>query len=89
VSVTAQDIQVSVLIPVLNEETHLLEAARAMLAQELDAAAEFLFIDDSCSLTAGRTMPRWRSSRACAPPTPGSVSSQTRLGGPRRRSTSG
>jgi succinoglycan biosynthesis protein ExoA len=45
VNVTAQDIQVSVLIPVLNEETHLLEAARAMLAQELAGAAEFLFID--------------------------------------------
>jgi succinoglycan biosynthesis protein ExoA len=45
VSVTASDIQVSVLIPVLNEETHLLEAARAMLAQELAGAAEFLFID--------------------------------------------
>ena len=38
-------IEVSVLIPVLNEESHLLAAARAMLAQQLDGQAEFLFID--------------------------------------------
>jgi succinoglycan biosynthesis protein ExoA len=41
----AADVLVSVLVPVLNEEAHLPQAARAMLAQELDGAAEFIFID--------------------------------------------
>ncbi len=36
---------VSVLVPVLNEEAHLPDAARAMLDQQLDGDAEFLFID--------------------------------------------
>jgi succinoglycan biosynthesis protein ExoA len=42
---TASCVQVSVLIPVLDEEAHLLEAAHAILSQQLDEAAEFLFID--------------------------------------------
>lgn len=42
----AQDsLDVSVLIPVLNEEQHLRAAAEAMLAQEAPGDAEFLFID--------------------------------------------
>jgi succinoglycan biosynthesis protein ExoA len=44
-SVTGHQVDVSVLIPVLNEETHLREAARAMLRQDLDGEAEFIFID--------------------------------------------
>jgi succinoglycan biosynthesis protein ExoA len=36
---------VSVLVPVLDEELHLEQAARAMLTQELDGEIEFLFID--------------------------------------------
>jgi GT2 family glycosyltransferase len=42
---SAGHVDVSVLVPVLNEEAHLREAARAMLAQEFDGSAEFLFID--------------------------------------------
>jgi succinoglycan biosynthesis protein ExoA len=38
-------IDVSVLIPVLNEEDHLRTAATAMLAQDFPGEAEFLFID--------------------------------------------
>ena len=38
-------VDVSVLVPVLNEEEHLRGAARAMLAQEFDGTVEFLFID--------------------------------------------
>jgi cellulose synthase/poly-beta-1,6-N-acetylglucosamine synthase-like glycosyltransferase len=38
-------IEVSVLIPVLNEEANLRGAAAAMLAQDLSGQAEFLFID--------------------------------------------
>jgi glycosyltransferase involved in cell wall biosynthesis len=38
-------IDVSVLVPVLNEERYLRDAARAMLAQQFDGTAEFLFID--------------------------------------------
>lgn len=41
----ADHVDVSVLIPVLNEEANLRAAARAMLAQELPGRAEFLFID--------------------------------------------
>ncbi len=37
--------EVSVLIPVLNEEAHLREAAAAMLAQQCPPDAEFIFID--------------------------------------------
>jgi succinoglycan biosynthesis protein ExoA len=44
-SVTGNPVDVSVLIPVLNEATHLREAARAMLAQDFDGEAEFIFID--------------------------------------------
>lgn len=38
-------VDVSVLIPVLNEQQHLPAAAAAMLAQEFDGTIEFLFID--------------------------------------------
>lgn len=38
-------VDVSVLIPVLNEEPHLRQAAEAMLAQDFPGRAEFLFID--------------------------------------------
>ena len=38
-------VDVSVLIPVLNEEAHLRSAAEAMLAQDFPGRAEFLFID--------------------------------------------
>jgi glycosyltransferase involved in cell wall biosynthesis len=38
-------VDVSVLIPVLNEEKHLRRAAEAMLAQDFPGRAEFLFID--------------------------------------------
>jgi GT2 family glycosyltransferase len=38
-------VDVSVLIPVLNEEAHLHTAAEAMLAQDFPGRAEFLFID--------------------------------------------
>lgn len=38
-------VDVSVLIPVLNEEDHLRAAAAEMLAQEFDGTIEFLFID--------------------------------------------
>jgi succinoglycan biosynthesis protein ExoA len=40
-----ESIAVSVLIPVYNEELHLRAAAAAILGQEFDGAAEFLFID--------------------------------------------
>jgi len=43
------DVDVSVLVPVLNEEAHLLDAAQAMLAQEFEGAIEFLFIDGGSS----------------------------------------
>jgi succinoglycan biosynthesis protein ExoA len=39
------EIEVSVLIPVFNEEANLRAVAEAALAQELDGEAEFLFID--------------------------------------------
>jgi succinoglycan biosynthesis protein ExoA len=38
-------VDVSVLIPVLNEEAHLRQAAEAMLAQDFPGRVEFLFID--------------------------------------------
>ncbi len=41
----SESVEVSVLIPVLNEEAELEAAARAMLSQELDGMAEFIFID--------------------------------------------
>lgn len=44
-SSASEPIDVSVLIPVLNEEAHLRSAAAAMLAQDLPGRAEFLFID--------------------------------------------
>ncbi len=44
-SETNERVVVSVLVPVLNEEKHLRRAAAAMLAQDLDEPAEFLFID--------------------------------------------
>jgi succinoglycan biosynthesis protein ExoA len=42
-------VDVSVLVPVLNEERHLRDAARAMLAQEFDGTLEFLFMDGGSS----------------------------------------
>jgi succinoglycan biosynthesis protein ExoA len=39
------DIEASVLIPVLNEEAHIREAVEAMRAQRLDGKIEFLFMD--------------------------------------------
>jgi succinoglycan biosynthesis protein ExoA len=42
-------LDVSVLVPVLNEEGHLRDAAAAMLAQEFDGAIEYLFIDGGSS----------------------------------------
>jgi succinoglycan biosynthesis protein ExoA len=45
VTAGANDYEVSVLIPVLNEQAALRTAATAMLAQRLDGRAEFLFID--------------------------------------------
>jgi succinoglycan biosynthesis protein ExoA len=38
-------VDVSVLVPVLDEEAHLLDAAEAMLTQEFEGSIEFLFID--------------------------------------------
>ncbi|MFI4977949.1 MAG: glycosyltransferase [Solirubrobacterales bacterium] len=46
-------VDVSVLIPVLNEENHIREAAAAMLAQELDGTFELIFAD-------GRSVDRTR-----------------------------
>ena len=46
---TAEPVDVSVLIPVLNEETHIRDAAARMLAQRFDGSIEFLFIDGSSS----------------------------------------
>src|ERR1700761_8702194 len=43
--VLSGSVDVSVLVPVLNEEAELEQAARAMLSQELDGVAEFIFID--------------------------------------------
>jgi succinoglycan biosynthesis protein ExoA len=40
-----EHVDVSVLIPVLNEEHHIREAASAMLAQELDGTFELIFAD--------------------------------------------
>jgi succinoglycan biosynthesis protein ExoA len=42
---SAAGVDVSVLVPVLNEEHHLRAAALAMLAQEFDGTLEFLFIE--------------------------------------------
>jgi succinoglycan biosynthesis protein ExoA len=41
----SQTLSASVLIPVLNEELHLPETIRAMLAQRFDGEIEFLFVD--------------------------------------------
>jgi succinoglycan biosynthesis protein ExoA len=38
-------VDVSVLVPVLNEETYIRDATRAMLSQRLDGEIEFIFID--------------------------------------------
>lgn len=48
-----EHVDVSVLIPVLNEEHHIREAASAMLAQELDGEFELIFAD-------GRSVDRTR-----------------------------
>jgi succinoglycan biosynthesis protein ExoA len=45
VTTAGRHIDVSVLVPVLNEEVNLRRAAEAMLAQDLEGEAEFLFID--------------------------------------------
>lgn len=39
------EIDVSVLVPVLNEEEHIRESVRAMQAQEFEGEVEFLFAD--------------------------------------------
>jgi succinoglycan biosynthesis protein ExoA len=49
-----QHVDVSVLIPVLNEERHIREAVAAMLAQELDGTFELIFAD-------GRSVDRTRA----------------------------
>jgi succinoglycan biosynthesis protein ExoA len=41
----AERVDVSVLIPVLNEEAHIRDAAATMLAQSFDVSVEYLFID--------------------------------------------
>jgi succinoglycan biosynthesis protein ExoA len=38
-------VDVSVLVPVLNEESHICDAARAMLEQRFDGEIEFIFVD--------------------------------------------
>src|SRR5918996_1087913 len=38
-------VDVSVLVPVLNEEAHIRDAAQAMLAQRFDGEIEFIFVD--------------------------------------------
>lgn len=43
--VAPRTLSASVLIPVLNEEQHLPETMRAMLAQQFDGEIEFLFVD--------------------------------------------
>src|SRR5437764_1992008 len=40
-----EQIDASVLVPVLNEEEHIREAVDAMRAQEFDGTIEFLFMD--------------------------------------------
>src|SRR3954451_17706216 len=40
-----QQVDASVLVPVLNEEAHLRDAIDAMRAQEFDGTIEFLFMD--------------------------------------------
>jgi succinoglycan biosynthesis protein ExoA len=47
--VSEQTLSASVLIPVLNEESHLPETMRAMLAQRFDGEIEFLFVDGESS----------------------------------------
>jgi succinoglycan biosynthesis protein ExoA len=47
--VSEQTLSASVLIPVLNEESHLPETMRAMLAQRFDGEIEFLFVDGGSS----------------------------------------
>lgn len=42
---TSPPVDVSVLVPVLNEEEHIRESVRAMQAQEFDGELEFLFAD--------------------------------------------
>jgi glycosyltransferase involved in cell wall biosynthesis len=42
-------IDVSVLVPVLDEERHVRDAAAAMRAQEFDGSAEFIFVDGGSS----------------------------------------
>jgi hypothetical protein len=41
----AREVEVSVVVPVLNEEAHIRESASAMLAQAFDGEIEFLFVD--------------------------------------------
>ena len=42
---SAGSVDVSILIPVRNEEHHIEQTARAMLAQQFDGDVEFLFMD--------------------------------------------
>src|SRR5881392_1546197 len=44
-----EQIDASVLVPVLNEEEHIREAVAAMRAQEFDGTIEFLFMDGGSS----------------------------------------
>jgi len=44
-------VDVSVLIPVLNEERHLEDAVESMLDQSFDGTAEYLFIDGGSDVT--------------------------------------
>src|ERR687892_695930 len=41
----APDVEVSVVVPVLNEEAHIGNSASTMLAQSFDGEIEFLFVD--------------------------------------------
>ena len=41
----AHEVDVSVVVPVLNEEAHIRESASAMLGQRFDGTIEFLFVD--------------------------------------------
>jgi succinoglycan biosynthesis protein ExoA len=44
-SIAERHVDVSVLVPVLNEEVHIREAVAAMLAQSFDGSVEFLYVD--------------------------------------------
>ena len=48
-SVSASRVDVSVLVPVLNEGGHIRETVRAMMSQQFDGTVEFLFADGRSS----------------------------------------